>query len=453
MPREKETSNIRSLGNGDKSSVPLDSAGTRERPEIPIAAPSTCRQAAENVPRGIFSEELRKMAARAKFNRYIPIEALIRILAQEEDYTKLYAEALPVLWSNYGLDAIWRKKGKKELEIVTFGNRYEIWEGVLLRWTGISILGGKFDMEPPYLNIYQFIPAKGTYEKAFYPGSGGLYYINLEEFRAYLQLVQNMLEIHLPLPKILYAEDDGDGEGVKFEEVESGDSVEKRPESGRVSAALPPEFVFKKTAGGGWQIVFHGEFIGPLKGKGFDFMHFCIRNAPKAFTNTELENAINFKTGISGESRQVRLDRNSDSKVGEEYHEGFQVGGLKAISGKKQELTDMKALAAVYKELQDKKAELEKARDEGNTIEADFLERDVNRIEEEIDGLSFKGKFKYFRDDVNRVSDRVNRAIGRAIDLLTPNPEAYEHFKKAFNPIHSNSHRYNSPERINWILE
>ena len=142
MPREKETPQIPSLGNGDKSSVPLDSAGTRERPEMPIAAPSTCRQAAENVPPGIFSEELRKMAARAKFNRYIPIEALIRILAQEEDYTKVYAEALPVLWSNYGLDAIWRKKGKKELEIVTFGNRYEIWEGVLLRWAGISISGG-----------------------------------------------------------------------------------------------------------------------------------------------------------------------------------------------------------------------------------------------------------------------------------------------------------------------
>jgi cell fate (sporulation/competence/biofilm development) regulator YlbF (YheA/YmcA/DUF963 family) len=113
----------------------------------------------------------------------------------------------------------------------------------------------------------------------------------------------------------------------------------------------------------------------------------------------------------------------------------------------------MKALAEVYKELQAKKAELEKARDEGRTIDADFLEGEVNRIEEEIDGLSFKGKFKYFRDDVNRVSDRVNRAIGRAIDMLTPNPEAYEHFKKAFNPIHSNSHRYNSPEKINWILE
>jgi hypothetical protein len=411
-------------------------------------------QAAEKVPPQIFSEDLRKWAVRAKFNKYIPIDALIRIMAQEEGYTKeVYAEALPKLWSNYGLDVIWRKKGKKEFEILTFGNRYETWEGIFLRWAGISVSGGRLDMEPPYLNIYQFIPSKGTYEKAFYPGSGGLYYINLEEFRAYLQLVQNMLEIHLPLPRILYAEDDGNGERVKFEEVESGDSVGKRPEPEKVSAALNPEFLFKKTAGGGWQIVFQGEFIGPLKGKGFDFMHFCIRNAPKAFTNTELENAVNFKTGISGESPQMRIDRNSDSKDGKEYSEGFQVGGLKAISGKKQELTDMKALAEIYKELQSKKAELEKAKDEGRTIDADFLEREVDKIEEEIDGLSFKGKFKYFRDDANRASDRVNRAIGRAIDLLTPSPEAYEHFKKAFTPIHAYSHRYNPSEKIDWTLE
>src|SRR5512139_3974063 len=107
MPREKETSKIRSLGNGDKSSMTVDSAGPRERPEMPIAAPSSRMQAPENVPPRSFSEDLREMAVRAKFNKYIPIDALIRIMAQEEDYTKeVYAEALPVLWSKYELDVI-----------------------------------------------------------------------------------------------------------------------------------------------------------------------------------------------------------------------------------------------------------------------------------------------------------------------------------------------------------
>jgi hypothetical protein len=43
-------------------------------------------------------EELDERALRAKLNNYIAVDALIRIMAQEEDYTEeVYSRALPVL--------------------------------------------------------------------------------------------------------------------------------------------------------------------------------------------------------------------------------------------------------------------------------------------------------------------------------------------------------------------
>lgn len=170
----------------NKSPLPADSVMTEvssKDSETPRDSSSNPPQpAGKDDPGRISLEELDEIAQRAKINAFIAVDGLIRIMAQEEDYTEeVYSRALPVLWDKYHMDRIWRKE---EIRIASFGNRYEVWQALLYRWSGIQV--DKKDFEPPYLNLYKIKHPPGTYEKAAYQGEPGLCYISLDELKAFL---------------------------------------------------------------------------------------------------------------------------------------------------------------------------------------------------------------------------------------------------------------------------
>jgi len=382
----------------------------------------------------LIEQNIEKIAKQALEGGYISLIELAHILAMEEIYTHL----LPELWDFYGFTSstqimileshderntwIWCK----EMKVDSVPNRMQHWCWLLWRWveTGSDLFKGWRPVEK--LTLYDGNePAINQSAKNF---------IRVSDLEKFFQSHSRICQIDLPMPQLL---------------SEKGDIITaKTPPIGKTgdphsTDSQEKQFVFKKT-GPGWFIVFDWNPIGPMKGIGFDYMYYCIDKSPQEYSNIDLYKGVNA-------GRSMPANRNH-MPVDEEELQKFQFGNVGSVGGR-QDKTDPQSMMEIrnrLKELGSQREEAQKINDLGHIQR---INDEIEEIEEYLDENERMGKLETFKDDETRISERVSRAIERAIDKLKVyDDKAYNHFHEAFKPIRSSTKRYKPTTKIPWTL-
>jgi translation initiation factor 2 beta subunit (eIF-2beta)/eIF-5 len=153
------------------------------------------------------------------------------------------------------------------------------------------------------------------------------------------------------------------------------------------------------------------------------------------------------------------VDRNhlpfesSPKEYFEEESEGIYFGKIKAIASR-QNLSDPKAIREIENLLKDLKSEIAEAQNNDDFGLVDKLKNEEANAEIYLEECQRMGKLKTFGDEQKKISNRVNKAMGRALDeLKVYSEEAHAHFNEAFKPIYSSTKQYKPTQKPNWILE
>lgn len=214
-------------------------------------------------------------------------------------------------------------------------------------------------------------------------------------------------------------------------------------------------YVFKK-AGPGWEMIFDGGRMEGLKGLGFAYMHYLIKNDHRSFSALELYRAVNKeKERITLKSLPVEA---GEDEPGDEENNlrGFQITSEvpnKAEDPKADEAT----VKSIQKSLQDINILLEEAQDNHDIQRISALKRKRDELMGEFGKYQWKSKSKVvkkiFPNDETRVSGSISRDISRALEGLRKHDElAYEHFFHSFKPISRFPKKYKPAQKILWIL-
>ncbi len=213
------------------------------------------------------------------------------------------------------------------------------------------------------------------------------------------------------------------------------------------------KFIFKKSADDAWRIVFDGKDLGYLKNKGFAYMYYCIEREGKDISSIDLEKEV--KPAIA-KTTKIAEDQFDNEHQAEDDDEQKSSNQNKRVTTDHRAVFDKQAITEIIYKKKCLDVELKELEDQEDTPERNILIKEqMNKLEtinKQLNTNTFKGKTKIFQDEVTKIQSRVSIAIDRAIEKLKDKPEVYEHFKRAFNPIHSPSHHYKPAEKINWIL-
>jgi len=197
-----------------------------------------------------------------------------------------------------------------------------------------------------------------------------------------------------------------------------------------------------------WTIIFDGKPIRSLQGEGFTYMHYLVSHIRKEISVRDL-NAI---TGIPTEPLPSSEKNYGYDSRHDDYSEGVISNGDPGLSG--QAKGDMQFLNELYQYKKEFSAELEKAQDDNDLAEQQRIGVEIEKIEAGISALLRPdGQKQKFKDDTDKLRDKIGISIKRAVrQLMTSNEKAGTHFKDAIRP-YSNPLSYNPREDIKWHFQ
>jgi hypothetical protein len=181
-----------------------------------------------------------------------------------------------------------------------------------------------------------------------------------------------------------------------------------------------------------WTIIFNGKALRGLRGSGFRYLLFLVKNQRRQYHTNQL-NEIDTKP----ENTHKFLDDKSIEQM---------------IGSDEYTKTDNKAESqykARLRELQETISEAEKNNDMGTYEKASeeyeaiiaFMKKDFR----------LKGVSRNFRDDSDKIKDKIGQAIRRAVlNIKKHDPEIANHFQKALQSINTFQQCYNPEKQIDW---
>jgi hypothetical protein len=180
-----------------------------------------------------------------------------------------------------------------------------------------------------------------------------------------------------------------------------------------------PKYLFKKTDEG-YLMVFEGEEVKLINQIGYAYLHYCMKNSEKEFTNKELELAVRGTFCDPIETRQEMI-------------------GSKEFEALKNERDDLK----------ERIAEAERNNDGSIRLLEEKLEK-INCFLSQTTVAQRRSKI--ITDGTIKASKRVSIALFRAIENLSNHEDIYTHFKQAFKP-YASCKKYRPSEPLPWIFE
>lgn len=193
-------------------------------------------------------------------------------------------------------------------------------------------------------------------------------------------------------------------------------------------------YAFLQT-GPAWDIVFDGRPLRGLKGKGFAYMHHCMKNPEKVFSNDELYTLVAGKSEPPPEIKGQELRTDS-------------------LSRKDNQTADRKAIKNIKEHISYLRSEFDKAKEANDGDRANKLRKEFEDCEENLLSDIYKGHIKTFKNGKYSTSMAVSRAIDRAIkQLLTYDEEAHKHFTETFKYPYSPTKQYRFTKALPWKFE
>jgi len=225
-------------------------------------------------------EELDNIAKTAKFNGFIPLQDLKKIMQAE----KCAEDVLQKLWHEFQCDII-----TKEYDAKIFKGQSFSWSILLNRFTGLAeyLLGSlDLDLTPiQYIPLYQRDKSSGELKPMAYPDLCG--FIKLDEFETYLKQIGQGYNIHLFLPRKLYPEKKKKSEYDKeLPRKETISAVKSEDE------LTKPTIVFRQKKDEMWEIGLWGKELHTLPDLfGLHYIHCLLFKEPgERVSSTELRN-------------------------------------------------------------------------------------------------------------------------------------------------------------------
>ena len=207
--------------------------------------------------------------------------------------------------------------------------------------------------------------------------------------------------------------------------------------------AQPNRYEFYQE-GPSWTIIYEGEVLRGLKGKGFEELHFLVKNERKIFHINE----------IIQETEKVPPD--SLSKTAEFNAKQGKNDKTSKDSTNHRDLADDK----FKKELKEKRISLQKAVQEAeNNNDIPRLEKAKMELERfykfRAEYFGKNGKARKVVDETTNSKNRVNRRIERALKEIKKYDEnTFNHFHTAIKKTNNNYFlQYNPVRHIDWITE
>jgi hypothetical protein len=181
-----------------------------------------------------------------------------------------------------------------------------------------------------------------------------------------------------------------------------------------------------------WTVIYNGNALRGLKGNGYLYIQYLVKNPGQQYHTSD----INKLDGII-ENPRTCFDKNLDTNRKKSSHE------IK---------TDEKAAKQYRTRLKELKIEREKAEQDRNMAALDKINEEFDYIDSVLKkDFSPKGTPRNFRDDSDKIKDRIVQAIRRAVlSIQKHDPEAGEHFQEALKPINSFQQCYKPDKQINW---
>jgi hypothetical protein len=181
-----------------------------------------------------------------------------------------------------------------------------------------------------------------------------------------------------------------------------------------------------------WTIIFNGVAHRGLKGGGFKYLLFLVKNIREQY-DTNFLNELDAKPK---DTKKFLDDKDLKEMIGDDKHNK----------------TDGKAKTQYerrIKELREIMSEAENNNDEGTRENASAeYEWIIDQLQKDFDR---KGNPRNFKDDSKKIKDRIEKAIRRAIsEIKKYEPELAKHFDRALRPINSFHQCYNPDEQIDW---
>jgi hypothetical protein len=372
-------------------------------------------------------EDFRELIAKdARFREFIKIIDLVSIMAAEKSYTNVLPKLgeifcsrrffIPKEYSGPNPEeesddddatGIWRKS--KKCDVTTGEGRNWFWMNLLRRWIGLApdvVL--KQLKSTPYIQCYQANKVTDQFDKVDREQRKPDYfedYVKLTDFAEYVEKVERIYQLPLPLPSRLYFDD-------------------SRPSSDNVAES---PYVFLQE-GPSWTITYEGKTVRGLTGKGFAIIHYLVSNKGKTFSIADLAREF--------DKVEYRMATDSANII----EDKSMIEGLES---------PLEKLKHAYGEL---KNDLRKAEDANDLPRIEKAKHELQEFEKHAaQDLNIHGKTRKFSNETFKAKDRIRRRIERALDILKQHDEnTYLHFRRVLSPINSFFHSYNPDRPINW---
>jgi hypothetical protein len=197
--------------------------------------------------------------------------------------------------------------------------------------------------------------------------------------------------------------------------------------------------IFRQT-GPTWELTYQGKPLKGLKGKGFKYIHFLVKNIEAEYHTNQLAEEVE---GICPDSLVGTSDHKYNDKKADKNH----VDHRDMVYGKSK-----KELQKSWKDL---KKELKKAEENNDPGRTEKARKELEGFEEYYYELMRPdGKSRKFIDPTLQTKNRIAKSIDRALKKIKEyNETIYNHFHNALKPVHSEYLSYTPDQNIDWLTQ
>jgi hypothetical protein len=203
-------------------------------------------------------------------------------------------------------------------------------------------------------------------------------------------------------------------------------------------------YIFQQT-GPTWKITYQGKPLSGLKGKGFKYIHFLVKNSMKKYHIDEIVKEVD------------KIDPVNINRPGKTITDNTS----RNYENKKKKGTDHRDI--VYGNAKDKikeewnnlEEELRKAKEDNDLPRIKKAERNLEKFKKcAYELFRPSGKSRQFSDETTKAKDRISKSIKRALDNIEKyDKSTWRHFKSALDPIHSYYLSYTPDRHVNWLTK
>jgi hypothetical protein len=265
----------------------------------------------------------------------------------------------------------------------------------------------------------------------------------------------------------------------RFEELNPDVSVKKEvqvKEEHEIQGKHPQEEIKPQYAfvnqGSTWGIVFDGQSLTGVNGKGFYVIQYLMGHPNKRFSANDLYDV--FELSPEAISKERGIFENNLTHTDDDNMDYDQTNMLERVRSSLNDdcdhtgyendketldidaIADSRAIKQYKKRYAELKSLLEDAKDRRDEDDQEKIENEMELIEKWGLNLQMKGHPRKFRDENDSVKDKYAQQIRRAIEQIQKYDETegkviWEHFNSAFSPF--TDFCYRSSNDLDWVLQ